>query len=125
MFEDEQVMALTNPPLADKGAGPIHDGSALRETVHAGRLPSGPPNSVWAGRSDGADCAICGVPVEREEMEYELEYIRNDPDPGVDTHHVHIRCFSARTWNVQDPELRKRADSSRPAGVIASPGERS
>jgi hypothetical protein len=117
-------MALTNPPLPDKGAGSIQDGSALRETVQAGKLPNGPPDKMWAGRSDGGPCAICGVPVELEEMEYELEYIRNDPDPGVDTHHVHIRCFTARTWNFQDPEVR-RAVSSRPARVIASPGEAS
>ena len=66
-------------------------------TVQAGKLPNRRPDNMWAGRSDGDDCAICGAPVGREEMEYELEYIRNGPDPGVDTHHVHIRCFNART----------------------------
>jgi len=93
-------MALTNPPLQDKGAGPIHAGSALPETVEAGKVPDRRPDNTWAGRSGGGDCAICGSPVEREEMEYELEYVRNGPDRGVDTYRVHIRCFSARISKV-------------------------
>jgi ferredoxin len=60
---------------------------------------------VWAGRSDGGDCAICRARVERGEMEYELEYIRNGLDPGVDTHHVHIRCFTRHISKFQDPEV--------------------
>ena len=88
-------MALTNPPRPDKGTGPMHDGSTLHATVPIGKLPNRRPDNMWAGPSDGGDCAICGAPVKREEMEYELEFIRNGPDPGVDTHQVHIRCFTA------------------------------
>jgi hypothetical protein len=40
-------------------------------------------------------------------MEYELEYIRNGPDPGMDTYHVHIRCFTVRIWKVQDAGVRR------------------
>jgi len=96
-------MALTNPPLRDKGTGLVPDGTALR----AGKLPNHRPDNMWAGPSGGGDCAICEAPLEREEMEYELEYIRNGPDPGVDTHRVHIRCFTARIWKVQDNGVRR------------------
>ena len=100
-------MALTNPPLSKKGAGPIPDASALQETIQGAKLPSRRPDNMWAGRSNGGDCAICGTALERGEMEYELEYFRNDTDPGVDAHRVHIRCFTARIWKVQGPKLRR------------------
>ena len=98
-------MAQTNPPLPNKGAGPIPDGSSLDETVRGGKLPDRRPDNMWAGRSDGGDCAICGAALERDEMEYELEYIRNDPGPGVDRHRVHIRCFTARIWKVKNSRV--------------------
>ena len=100
-------MALTNPPLPKKGAGPLPDASTLQETVQGGKLPNRRPDNMWAGRSEGGDCAICGAGLEREEMEYELEYIRDGADPGVDTHRVHIRCFTARIWKVQDSRVRR------------------
>jgi hypothetical protein len=56
---------------------------------------------MWAGRSTGGDCAICGVALEREELEYELEYVTGGPDPGVETRHVHIRCFTAYIWKAR------------------------
>ena len=84
-------MALMNPPPHEQGGSPIPT------VANAGKLPNRRPDAMWAGRSAGAECAICGAPVEHDEPEYELEYIRNDPDPGVDTHHVHIRCLTARS----------------------------
>ena len=89
-------MALMNPPPQDEGGGPIPKAAAS-----AGKLPNRRPDALWAGRSPGAECAICGAPVENDEPEYELEYIRNGPDPGVDRHHVHIRCFTACIWKAK------------------------
>lgn len=88
-------MSLMSPPPQDNGGGPI-PGAA-----NAGRLPNRRPDAMWAGRSAGALCAICGVLVENDEPEYELEYIRNAPDPGVDRHHVHIRCLMSFIWKAK------------------------
>jgi hypothetical protein len=67
---------------------------------------------MWAGPSPGGECAICGAPVAHEEMEYELEYARSAPDSAVDTHHVHIRCFTAyiqRARGIWGDPSRKQA----------------
>ena len=87
-------MAVTNPPLPDKG------NPSTPDMGRAGKLPDRRPESMWAGPSSGCDCAICGKRVELDELEYELEYVRSGSDPGVDTHHVHIRCFTALIWKA-------------------------
>ena len=71
------------------------EGSPISTPANAGKLPNRRPDAMWAGRGAGAECAICGAGVEKDEPEYELEYIRTAPDPGVDRHHVHIRCLMA------------------------------
>jgi hypothetical protein len=85
-------MALMNTPPQDRGGSPVPTPS------DAGKLPNRRPDALWAGRSAGCECAICGTPLEPDELEYELEYGRRGADPGVDTHHVHIRCFTAFIW---------------------------
>jgi hypothetical protein len=89
------LRALMNPPPHDQGAGPI------REVDPAAKLPDCRPDSMWAGRSTGVPCAICGAVIGLDEMEYELEYARR-AGGGVDTYHVHIPCFTARIWRVKD-----------------------
>jgi hypothetical protein len=86
LLKDEELMALMNPPPHDQG-GPIPT------AANAGRLPNRRPDAMWAGRGAGAECDICGVRVETDEPEYELEYIRDAPDAGVDRHHAHVRCL--------------------------------
>jgi hypothetical protein len=88
-------MALMTPPPHAQGAGPI---SGMED---AARLPDRRADNMWAGRSAGLPCAICGSVMSLDEMEYELEYARGGPDRGVDTFHVHIHCYTARIWKVK------------------------
>ena len=39
------------------------------------------------------------VPVEKDEMEFEIEFARNGDNPGRDKYHVHVRCFAA--WEFE------------------------
>ena len=74
------------------------DESTLREKAGKAtgppKLPTRRPDRMWGGPGGGANCAICRGPVKREEVEFELEFARNGDDPGLDTFHVHVRCFT-------------------------------
>src|SRR2546426_12206902 len=48
-----------------------------RKVVQDGKLPSRRPDRTWGGLGVGASCAVCGVPVERDEMEFEIEFARD------------------------------------------------
>ena len=65
-----------------------------RETIRAGRLPDRCPDRMWGGPGVGAQCAVCGEPVEEDEIEIEIEFDR-DEDPGHVSHHLHVACLSA------------------------------
>jgi len=54
---------------------------------------------MWGGPGVGADCAVCGLPVTREQLEFEIEFARNGDNPGLDQFHVHLRCFAA--WELE------------------------
>jgi len=64
------------------------------EAIQAGKLPNRFPERTWGGPGVGADCAICHVPVTRDELEFEIEFARDGNDETPATHHVHIRCFA-------------------------------
>jgi hypothetical protein len=77
----------------------MRDENTLRERARAvveeGKLPSRAPDRTWGGPGVGAICTICGLPVKRDEMEFEIEFARDGDNPGLDKFHVHIRCFAA------------------------------
>ena len=50
---------------------------------------------MWGGPGTGAACAVCGEPVRREEISYELEFAGRS---GCE-YHVHIPCFTA--WQAE------------------------
>ena len=70
-----------------------------RKVVQDGKLPSRRPDRTWGGPGVGASCAVCGVAVERDEMEFEIQFARDGDNPGLDKFHVHIRCFAA--WEFE------------------------
>jgi hypothetical protein len=70
-----------------------------RAAVQAGKLPSRRRDRTWAGPGVGAICSVCDLPIERDEMEFEIEFARNGYHPGLDKFHVHIRCFAA--WEFE------------------------
>jgi hypothetical protein len=94
----------------------ISDECALRdkarEVVQAGRLPNRRPDRTWGGPGVGADCAICSVPVKSDEVEFEIEFGRNDDDPDLEKYHVHIRCFAAWEFERRRLEVAPGAISS-------------
>jgi hypothetical protein len=78
-----------------------------RAAVEGGKLPSRAPDRTWGGPGVGAPCAVCGLPVINQEMEFEIQFSRDGDNPGLDTFHVHIRCFAA--W-----EFERRQDGAVP-----------
>jgi hypothetical protein len=70
-----------------------------RAAVRAGKIPSRQPDRTWGGPGVGATCAVCGLPVTKDEMEFEIEFSRDGDNTGLDKFHVHIRCFAA--WEFE------------------------
>jgi hypothetical protein len=70
-----------------------------RRAMLSGRLPGRRPDRIWGGPSGGAECAICGARVTPDELDFEIEFFRNEGDRGVDRHHVHIHCLAA--WETE------------------------
>jgi hypothetical protein len=75
--------------LRDKAQAAIRDG----------KIPSRRPDRTWGGPGVSAICAICGLPVTRDEMEFEVQFARDGDNPGLDKFHVHIQCFAA--WEFE------------------------
>jgi hypothetical protein len=70
-----------------------------REMIRAGKLPDRRPDRTWGGPGIGALCTICDEPVTQGQLEFELEFVLDGIEPGLDRFHVHIRCFSA--WEFE------------------------
>ena len=94
------------------------DDSALRqkarEAILAGKLPLSRPERMWAGRGVGSPCTICDTPVERDQIEYELDFTL-DHDPSQPTPRVHLRCLTA--WEF----FCRYFDAAREAILTSSP----
>ena len=74
---------------------------AAREAIRTGRLPSRRPDCTWGGPGAGEPCTICGMVVDRNQPELELEFVR-DGDSGSDTYRVHVRCFAVWELELRD-----------------------
>jgi hypothetical protein len=85
-----------------------------REAIQARALPNPPPTSMWGGPGCGASCAVCGEPLKRDEIEYELVFADNPDGGGLRTYHVHVKCFTA--WERERQNLKA-------AGHAAPPGD--
>lgn len=79
------------------------DEALLRERARValrdGKVPSRHPDRTWGGPGVGATCAICDLPVQHDQVEFEIEFAHDGDDPGLDKFHVHIRCFAA--WEFE------------------------
>ena len=73
-----------------------------RDALRAGKVPSREPARTWGGNGVGAPCTICGEPVARDHVDYELQFVHDGP-PGLDKDHVHLRCFAA--WEMERTKL--------------------
>jgi len=54
-----------------------------REAIRSTRLPSRRPDRTWGGPGVGAPCAVCELPVRKDEMEFEIQFARDGADPGT------------------------------------------
>jgi hypothetical protein len=83
------------------GNATVRDG--VLETIRSGKLPDRCAERTWAGRGCGASCAICGRPVNADELEYELEFVTHDDGKQPTAYHVHNACFWA--WECERRKL--------------------
>ena len=74
-----------------------------REAIQNGKLPSRGPDRTWGGPGVGAECSVCGRPVKKDEMEFEIEFAHDGEGPGLDKFHIHIRCFAAWEFERNKP----------------------
>jgi hypothetical protein len=63
-----------------------------RESIDKGILPRRSPQQTWGGPGTGLTCALCGAPVAKDELEFEVEF-------GRERYHLHRACFSA--WDAE------------------------
>ena len=90
----ESTRCPTNPLFREKA----------RAAVKNGKLPARAPDRTWGGPGVGAPCVVCALPVTKNEMEFEIQFARDDDNPGLDKFHVHIRCFAA--WVFERDKVR-------------------
>jgi len=91
----------------------------VREAIRSGRRPMIEPSRTFSGPSAGVTCAVCGDPVPRGEIEFELEFRAGAPPPeekslrdllerlrarpGIRVHRLHYHCFTA--WEFERTKL--------------------
>ncbi len=74
-----------------------------RAAIQGGKLPARSPDRTWGGPGVGAECSVCGQPVTKAELEFEIQFARDGDNPGLDKFHVHIRCFAAWEFERSKP----------------------
>jgi hypothetical protein len=70
-----------------------------REAIRSGTLPTRKPDRTYGGHGSGIDCAVCGQRMTRDQPEFEIEFSRNGMTAGVDSFHLHPRCYAA--WEFE------------------------
>lgn len=64
-----------------------------RVLIAEGRLPVGQSGRCWGGSGSRKVCSLCGEPVSREEVEFEIE------DSSGASYRFHFRCHAA--WQLE------------------------
>jgi hypothetical protein len=68
-----------------------------RQLIGEGRLPDQHPIRIWGGSGTGEQsCSLCERVIERDEVEYELEY---GLETGVRMTRFHFLCHAA--WQLE------------------------
>jgi len=70
-----------------------------RAAIQSGKMPSRDPDRTWGGPGVGAECAVYGLPITRDQLEFEVQFARDGDNPGLDKFDVRIRCFAA--WEFE------------------------
>ena len=59
-------------------------------------LPYEEPLRTWAGHGTGALCNMCGLAIQAQDIEYEVELLSNGSARNL---HFHFNCY--RVWESQ------------------------
>lgn len=70
-----------------------------REVIRTGQLPGRPADRTWGGPGSEQPCAVCRLPLHRQQPELELEFVRPLGQGGPVTHHLHVDCCKA--WRLE------------------------
>jgi hypothetical protein len=77
-----------------------------RDRIAKGQLPKGALSRMWGGYGTGQLCSLCNKPIERYQIEYEVEHA----DALSQTLRFHTACLSA--WQLEcarDDQLNKHS----------------
>jgi hypothetical protein len=50
-----------------------------REAIRPGKLPTRFPERIWGGPGVRETCPICGGPITKNQLEFEIQYARDGP----------------------------------------------
>jgi hypothetical protein len=81
-----------------------------RSAIENGKLPVCRPDRTWGGPGIGVTCAVCDLPVKKDESEFEIQFERDGDKPSLDRFHLHIRCFAA--WEFERTKAVARGPGS-------------
>jgi hypothetical protein len=71
-----------------------------RTVIQNRKLPARPPDRTWGcGRGVGAACSVCELPVTRDELEFEIEFVHDGENPRLDRFRLHTQCFAV--WEME------------------------
>ena len=81
-----------------------------RKVLHERLMPPHDPEYTWAGAGAGLPCTICGDPITRDQVEYELHFRRHAAAiPRLTGFHLHLRCFAA--WEMERTKAASDSDT--------------
>ena len=75
-----------------------------RTLIEQGALPAHSPSSTYGGYGSGGRCSLCGVPIARTEVEYEVAY-------GNDAYRFHFMCHAA--WQLEQARREHLSNTAR------------
>jgi hypothetical protein len=75
-----------------------------RHALQAGSLPRRKADRTWGGPGAGVACGVCGLPVARNETEFEVQFVG---DGTLDVFHFHAACFAV--WELERGLLERRS----------------
>jgi hypothetical protein len=78
-----------------------------RDAVERSKLPRRRPDRTLGKPGVGAVCSACDQPTTSNQLAIEVHFSRDGDNTGLDTFHVHHRCFAA--W-----EFERRGDGGVP-----------
>lgn len=92
-----------------------------RRAIQAGELPPRRPDRTFGAPGSNVGCRLCGQPLPRQHMEFQLEYDRPGPEGGFDRVHLHPRCFAAWESELKTVRVVHRTLEQRPAPAEPPP----